>query len=401
MATSGRPPLEGIRVLDFSRVIAGPACTQALADMGAEIIKIEDPDGGDDTRRGAGPRVGEQSSFFLAFNRGKKSVALDISTPDGQAVIHRLMAECDVLVENFRPGVMKRFGIDYESVRERCPRLVYLSVSAYGQKGTQSDRPGFDPVLQAESGMMSLNGQGDGPPLRHALAMVDTLTSIHATAAILAALYARRDTGRGQRIDLALFDVAVAALGNAGLYYLASGEQWERSGNTHPTATPVNAFATQNGLLYMACANNKLFGDTCRAMGHPEWIEDARFADPSLRAQHKADLYALMNAVFATDTKENWAKRMRHLPVGPVRMLHESLESAEVAERGMVHTMEDETIGRFRVLGSVYRFSDTPIAYGAPPPVLGRDTEAVLRSVAGCSDTELARLRTAKIIGAA
>ena len=164
MATSGRPPLEGIRVLDFSRVIAGPACTQALADMGAEIIKIEDPDGGDDTRRGAGPRVGEQSSFFLAFNRGKKSVALDITTPDGQAVVHRLMAECDVLVENFRPGVMKRFGFDYEAVRERCPRLVYLSVSAYVQKGSQSDRPGFDPVLQAESGMMSLNGQGDGPP---------------------------------------------------------------------------------------------------------------------------------------------------------------------------------------------------------------------------------------------
>ncbi len=399
MATSGRPPLEGVRVLDFTRVIAGPACTQALADMGAEIIKVEDPDGGDDTRRGAGPRVGDLTHFFLAYNRGKRSVALNISKPEGQAVVHKLMAECDVVIQNFRPGVMKRFGIDFDSVRERCPKLVYCSISAYGQKGKLADRPGFDPVLQAESGMMSLNGQGDGPPLRHALAIVDTLTSVHATAAILAALYARRDTGRGQHIDLALFDVAVAALGNAGLYYLCSGTQWERSGNTHPTATPVNAFETQNGLIYMAVANSKLFVDTCKAPGHPEWATDPRFTTPALRTQHRAELYEMMHAVFATDTKENWAQRLRHLPAGPVRLLAESLESDEVAERGMVHTMEDPELGNiYRVLGSVYRFTDTPIAYNAPPPPLGRDTEAVLRDIAGCSVDEVAALREKKIV---
>ena len=397
MATSGRPPLDGIRVLDFSRVIAGPSCTQALADMGAEVIKIEDPDGGDDTRRGAGPRVGDRNHFFLAFNRGKRSVTLDISTPRGQAIVHRLMAKCDVLVQNFRPGVMKRFGLDYDSVKERCPKLVYLSVSAYGQSGAQADRPGFDPVLQAESGMMSLNGDANGPPLRHALAIVDMLTAIHGQAAVMAALYARRDTGSGQHIDLALFDVAVATLGNAGLYYLTCGSQWERNGNTHPTATPVNAFETANGLVYMATANNKLFADTCSALGHPEWAKDPRFATPGDRSENKAALYALMNAAFASDTKENWAKKMRHLPVGPVRSLHEALESQEVAARGMVQTMEDPDIGKFRVLGSVYRFSDTPIRYGAPPPALGRDTEAVLRDVAGCSDEELTELRNGKI----
>jgi crotonobetainyl-CoA:carnitine CoA-transferase CaiB-like acyl-CoA transferase len=399
MATSGRPPLEGIRVLDFSRVIAGPACTQALADMGAEVIKIEDPDGGDDTRRVAGPKVGPQTHFFLAFNRGKKSVALDIGTAEGQALVARLLATCDVMIENFRPGVMKRFGLDYDSLKERFPRLVYLSVSAYGQTGPMADRPGFDPVLQAESGMMSLTGQPDGPPLRHPLSIVDTLTSIHATAAIVAALYARRDTGKGQYIDLALFDVAVAALGNAGLYYLTSGQLPPRTGNAHMTSTPTAAFAASNGLLYMAVSNQKLFAGMCRAVGHPEWIEDPRFATTGSRTQNRAALFALMDAVFATDTKENWASRLRHLPVGPVRSLAESLESPEVAARGMVRTMTHPEVGTFRTFGTVYRLSDTPVGSDAPPPLLGEHGAQVLRELAGCDDTEIASLRGKGVVG--
>ncbi len=398
MATSGRPPLAGIRVLDFSRVIAGPACTQALADMGAEIIKIEDPDGGDDTRRAPGPKIGPQTHFFLAFNRGKKSLALDVGTPKGQALVLRLLEHCDVLVENFRPGVMKRFGLDYDSLKDRFPRLVYLSISAYGQTGAKSDRPGFDPVLQAESGMMSLTGEPDGPPLRHPLAIVDTLTSIHATAAILAALYARRDTDRGQYIDLALFDVAVAALGNAGLYYLSSGQQPPRTGNAHMTSTPTNAFATANGLLYMAVSNQKLFAGMCRAVGHPEWIDDPRFATTTARTQNRAALFALMDAVLATDTKENWAKRMRHLPVGPVRTLAEALESADVTERGMVRTMHHPGVGDFRVFGTVYRLSETPTGTDRPPPLLGEDGTAVLRDLAGLGEDEIAALRERGIV---
>ena len=399
MATSGRPPLDGIRVLDFSRVIAGPSCTQSLSDMGAEVIKIEDPDGGDDTRRGAGPNVGGRNHFFLAYNRGKRSVTVDISTPEGQAIIHRLMSKCDVLVQNFRPGVMKRFGLDYDSVKQRCPKLIYLSISAYGQSGPLADRPGFDPVLQAESGMMSLNGDAGGQPLRHMLAVVDMTTAVYGQSAVLAALHARHTTGRGQHIDLALLDVAVATLGNAGLYYLTSGAQWERNGNEHPTSAPVSAFETKNGLVYLATANNKLFGDTCAALGHAEWAKDPRFATPADRSKNKAELYALMNAAFATDTKENWAKKMRHLPVGPVRSLQEALESEEVAARGMVHTMHDDDIGSFRVLGSVYKFSDTPIRYGPPPPALGRDTDTVLRDIAGFDTAEIEKLKTAKIIG--
>lgn len=401
MVVSGHPPLKGIRVLDFSRVIAGPACTQALADMGAEIIKIEDPDGGDDTRRSPGPMLGPLTHFFVAYNRGKRSVALDIGTKEGQALVVRLLERCDVLVQNFRPGVMKRFGLDYDSLKARFPRLVYLSISAYGQSGPMADRPGFDPVLQAESGMMSLTGEADRPPLRHPLAIIDTLTSVHATAAVLAALYARRDTGRGQHIDLALFDVAVAALGNAGLYYLTSGQIPPRTGNAHMTSTPTAAFSTANGLVYMAVSNQKLFAEMSRSVGHPEWIDDPRFATTTARTQNRAALFELINAVFATDTKENWARRLRHLPVGPVRDLAGALESEEVAARGMVRTMHHPAIGDFRNYGSLYRFSDTPVTADTPPPLLGEHSTEVLRELAGCDDAEIAALRAKGVVSGA
>ncbi|HTE82026.1 MAG TPA: CoA transferase, partial [Reyranella sp.] len=217
MAKSGRPPLEGIRVVDFTRVIAGPMCTQILADMGAEVIKIENPDGGDDTRKGAGPRAGGEtgeSHFFMTYNRGKKSVALDFTKPAGQAIVHKLLVNADVMIENFRPGVLKKYGLDYAGLAAKYPNLIYLSISAYGQTGPLSDRPGYDPVLQAESGMMSVNGEANGEGLRHAIAIVDTMTAIHSAAAINAALFARRDTGKGQRIDLALYDTALVSLGN-------------------------------------------------------------------------------------------------------------------------------------------------------------------------------------------
>src|ERR1700741_4278431 len=214
-AQSGRPPLAGVRIVDFTRVIAGPLCTQILSDMGAEIIKIENPDGGDDTRKGAGPRAGGEtgeSHFFMTFNRGKKSVALDFTKPDGQKVVHKLLEKADVVIQNFRPGVLKRYGLDYASLHQKNPRLIYLSISAYGQTGPLSDRPGYDPVLQAESGMMSVKGEADGEGVGHAIAILDTMTAIHSAAAINAALFARRDTGKGQHIDLALYDTALAAL---------------------------------------------------------------------------------------------------------------------------------------------------------------------------------------------
>ena len=402
MAKSGRPPLSGIRVVDFSRVIAGPLCTQMLSDMGAEVIKIENPDGGDDTRKGAGPRAGGEkgeSHFFMTYNRGKKSVALDFTKPDGQAVVHKLLATADVLVENFRPGVLKKYGLDYASIRDKYPRLIYLSISAYGQTGPLSDRPGYDPVLQAESGMMSVNGEADGEGLRHAIAIVDTMTGIHSVAAINAALLARTDTGKGQYIDLALYDTALACLGNLGSYYLIGGEQPRRAGNGHFASVPNSSFDTKNGKIYMAVANQRLFVDTCKAMGHPEWAEDPRFSTIAQRVANKPVLTKLMEDVLKTDTKENWTQKFRHLPAGPIRTMKEALDEPEVKRRGMLKTYKHNRVGEVPIIGSNYRFSDTPVDDTRPPPSLGEHTDEVLRGIAGLKDAEVAALREKKIVG--
>jgi len=402
---SGKPPLTGVRIVDFSRVIAGPLCTQILSDMGAEVIKIENPDGGDDTRKGAGPRAGAkeggdkgESHFFMTYNRGKKSVALDFTKPEGQAVVHRLLADADVMVENFRPGVLKKYGLDYPSIHKKYPKLIFLSISAYGQTGPLSDRPGYDPVLQAESGMMSVNGEADGEGLRHAIAIVDTMTAIHSSSAINAALYARTSTGKGQHIDLALYDTALACLGNMGSYYLIGGDQPRRAGNGHFASAPNSSFDTANGKIYMAVANQKLFVDTCKAMGHPEWATDPRFATVADRVASKPALTRLMEDVLKTDTKENWALKLRHLPAGPIRTMKEALDEPEVKRRGMLKTYKHGRVGDVPLIGSNYHFSDTPVDDTRPPPSLGEHTDAVLSGIAGFSADEVKALREKKVI---
>jgi succinate--hydroxymethylglutarate CoA-transferase len=406
MSQTGRPPLSGIRVVDFTRVIAGPFCTQILSDMGAEVIKIENPDGGDDTRKGAGPRAGGptgESHFFMTYNRGKKSVALDFTKPDGQKIVHKLFETADVVIQNFRPGVLKRYGLDYPSVHEKYPKLIYLSISAYGQTGPLSDRPGYDPVLQAESGMMSVNGEANGEGLRHAIAIVDTMTGIHAVAAINAALYARDATGhgsgKGQHIDLALYDTALACLGNMGSYYLIGGDQPRRAGNSHFASSPNGSFDTANGKIYMAVANQKLFVDTCKAMGHPEWATDPRFATIADRVANKTLLTKMMEDVLKTDTKENWTQKFRHLPAGPIRTMKEALDEPEVKRRGMLKTYQHRRIGDVPLIGSNYHFSDTPVDDTRPPPSLGEHTETVLKELADFGDAEVAALREKKVIG--
>ncbi|HZQ01470.1 MAG TPA: CaiB/BaiF CoA-transferase family protein [Reyranella sp.] len=406
MSSSGRPPLSGIRVIDFTRVIAGPLASQILSDMGADVIKIENPDGGDDTRKGAGPRAGGpqgESHFFMTYNRGKKSVALDFTKPEGQAVVHRILADTDVLLQNFRPGVMKKYGLDWQSLHQKYPRLIYLSISAYGQTGPLSDRPGYDPVLQGESGMMSVNGEANGEGLRHAIAVVDTMTGIHSVAAINAALYARdaagRGTNRGQHIDLALFDTALACLGNMGSYYLIGGEEPRRAGNSHFASAPNGSFETRNGKIYMAVANQKLFVDTCKALGHPEWATDPRFATIADRVANKPLLMKMMEDVLRTDTKENWAEKLRHLPAGPIRTMKEALDNPEVKRRGMLKTYKHSRVGEVPIIGSNYRFSDTPVDDSRPPPALGEHTDKVLGGIAGLSPEEIKALREKKVIG--
>ncbi|MBT6277475.1 MAG: CoA transferase [Chromatiales bacterium] len=397
---SNAPPLSGIRILDFSRIIAGPLCTQQLSDMGAEVIKIENPDGGDDTRRFAEPGVAGLSHFFLAFNRNKRSVALDIRKPEALEILHTLAADCDVLVQNFRPGVMKRFSLDYDSMAERHPHLIYLSISAYGLDGPMAHRPGFDPVLQAEFGMMSMTGEPDGPALRHPLSIIDTFTALHAVGAVTAALYARKTTGRGQHLDLTLMDSAVAALGNAGLYYLSGGGQPPRSGNSHMTSTPTTLVETADGPMYMALGTNRLFGQLCRdVLDRPDLESDPRFETPDQRFKNRPELFALLREIFATQPRAHWMERMRHLPAGPVRNLAEALESEEVAHRKMVVEVPHESGETIRLLGSPLKFSDTPVRTPSAPPALGAHTDDVLRNDAGLDDAAIQALRDSGVIG--
>lgn len=396
-AFAATAPLAGMRVLDFSRVLAGPFCTLQLADLGAEVIKLENPDGGDDTRQFKPPEAGGEAHYYLAMNRSKRSVALDIRKPEAQEIVHGLAAKCDVLIQNYRVGVMERVGFGWETMRERHPHLIYCSISAYGVTSPWAKRPGFDPVLQAESGIMSYTGHPDGPPTRHPLAIIDTFTAMYATSAILAAYIARQRTGKGQLIDLALMDTAVAVQTNAAQSYLVSGQDPERMGNSHPAAVPVGLFETQTGPFYMAVGTQKLFALLCeKVLERPDLLADPRFATNSARQTNRAAVFGLLNEVFAANTREHWLGRMvaAGVPAGAVRSVSEAMESPEIAARGMLTRVDHPSAGELRLLGSPYHFSETPVAAPQAPPLLGQHTEQVLRDLLGADDGMLDRWRT-------
>jgi len=396
------PPLTGIRVLDLSRIAAGPFCTMQLADLGADVIKVERPGHGDDTRNMKPPEVGGEAHFYLAFNRGKKSVEIDLKFEAGRDLIHALAAKCDVLIQNFRPGVMARLGLDYEAMRARHPHLIYCSISSYGQTGGMSDRPGLDPVLQAEMGLMSLTGALDGEPMRSPLSLTDLFVGLYASTAILSAVIARGATGRGQHIDLALMDGAVATLSNFAQHYLCSGENPARTGNAHAVAVPAAAFRASDGMFYLACGTNRLFALVCReVLDRPELIDDPRFRTNPDRYANREALTVLLNDIFAGDTLANWMRKCRAAGVaaGPVRTVSEALESPEVRERGMVRTVNHPTAGALRLVGTPYNLSDTPAAEPTPPPLLGQHTDEVLRGLLRLDGTTIRSLRETGAIG--
>ncbi|MGH1490220.1 MAG: CaiB/BaiF CoA transferase family protein [Acidimicrobiales bacterium] len=387
------PPLQGIRVVDFSRIIAGPLCTQQLADLGADVIKVEHPVTGDDTRARSSRGDG-RGAFFFAFNRSKRSIAIDLSTEEGQGLARRLALEADVVIENFRPGVMDRLGLGQAALREADPSLIYVSISAYGSSGSFSARPGLDPVLQAESGMMSLNGPIDGEPTRHPLSLIDTLTAAHATSAICAALLGRQSHGGGDFIDLCLLDTAIGALGNAGLQYLTTGSAPERSGNRHISAAPIDLFNTATAPIYLAMATDRLFAELCSVIGRPDLAEDERFNGPGPRARNRDDLKVEIEQALATRPAADWLAEMQHLPAGGVRTIDEALNAPEVLEREMVREIQegDEVIS---VLGSAFKFTETELAQFRPPPRLAQHTDDVLASVLSLSESEITALRAA------
>ena len=366
-------------------------CTQQLADLGADVIKIEHPVTGDELRSRS-PNGDRRGAAFLAFNRSKRSVAIDLTRDDGRQLARRLVAGGDVVIENFRPGVMARLGLGRAELQEADPALIYVSISAYGSHGPSSTRPGLDPILQAESGMMALTGEVEGGPMRHPLSIIDTLTAAHATSAICAALHGRQRHGRGDFIDLCLLDTAISALGNVGMQYLTDGRVPPRSGNRHIVGAPIDLFATATEPIYLAMATDRLFGDFCRVIGRPDLVDDERFATPAGRSRNRDALKVEIEAALATRPAAEWLAAMGHLPAGGVRTIDRVLQSPEVLDRDMVrYVVEDDH--PLALLGTPFKFAATELAAFRSPPLLGQHTDEVLSKELAMGADDIARLR--------
>jgi formyl-CoA transferase len=401
--TRGAPTaLDGLLVVDFTRVVAGPACTQTLADFGAEVIKIENPDGGDDTRSYEHADLAGESAAFVSLNRNKRGIALDFTKPAACEIARELIARADVVVENFSAGVMKRFGLDYASVAPTNPRLVYCSISAYGRQGPFAARPGFDPITQAESGFMSLNGFPDGPPVRTGTPVVDMATGMSACNAILLALLARDRLGRGQHVEVALFDIALSLTGFYGMTYLMTGVNQSRFGNSPNGSPSVGVYEASDAPFYIACANDRLYRRlVIEVLGRPELASGPQFADRRSRSANKDKLRTILAAIFAQDLRENWVAKMKtaNIPVGYLRTVEEAFNSPEVRARHRLSQIPHPAAGSVPNIEQPIRLDLTPAADPVAAPLLGEHTMAVLRNTLGYDDGRIAALAEAGVFG--
>ena len=401
--TKGAPTaLDGLLVVDFTRVVAGPACTQTLADFGAEVIKIENPDGGDDTRAYEHAEIGGESAAYLSLNRNKRGIALDFAVPAGRDVARELISRADVVVENFSASVMEKFGLDYPSVAPTNPRLIYCSISAYGRKGPFASRPGFDPITQAESGFMSLNGFPDGPPVRTGSPIVDMATGMSACNAILLALFARDRLGRGQHVEVALFDIAMAMTGFYGMAYLISGRNPGRFGNSPNGSPTVGLYEASDGPLYMACANDRLYRRlVTEVLERPDLISDPEFATRKARTANKEKLRAIIAGAFAGDQLENWMAKMKkaNIPVGYLRTVEQGFNAPEARERHRISRIPHPTAGSVPNIETPVNMSLTPAVDPVAAPLLGQHTRDVLRKTLGYDDHRIAALAEAGAFG--
>lgn len=378
--------LDGIKVLDLSRVLAGPWCTQILADLGADVVKIERPGVGDDTRTWGPPFVKDanghdtdQASYFTSCNRNKRSVTIDMATPEGQALLQQMAAQADIVVENFKTGGLKQYGLDQESLRAANPRLIYCSVTGFGHDGPYAERAGYDLMIQAMTGMMSITGRPDGEPgggpLRVGVALTDLFTGVYASTAILAALQVRDRTGEGQHIDMALLDVGMAILANQASAFLNTGKAPGRQGNTHPSLAPYQDFPTQDGSMLLAIGNNGQFARFCEAVGHAEWAADERFATNTLRVKHRGVLIPMMEELTRTRTTADWVALLedKAVPCGPINDIAQAFDDAQVQARGLAVTLpRDAGDGIASITGVA-----SPLRLTATPPVLRRAPPAL------------------------
>ena len=396
-------PLQGIKVLDLSRVLAGPWCTQLLADLGAEVLKIERPGAGDDTRHWGPPWHGEGenrvAAYFLSCNRGKKSAAIDFAQPEGAALVRRLAQDADVVVENFKVGGLKRFGLDATALRAANPRLVYASITGFGQEGPYADRAGYDFIIQGMGGMMSITGIPDGEPgggpMRAGVAIADLFTGMYTCSAILAALYGRERTGEGVHIDLALFDTQLAILANQAENALISGKDPPRQGNTHPNIVPYQPFDAADQPIIIAVGNDRQFARLAEICGHPEWTSEERFASNGARVAHRTEMVDLVGNTIRQKPAAQWLEQLgaAGIPAGPINTITQALADVQAQHRQMVRM-----IAGVPVIGSPVRLDGERADSDLPPPRLGEHTDAVLANL-GVQAADAARLKSAGVVG--
>ncbi len=392
-------PLAGVTVLDLTRVLSGPYCTMLLADMGARVVKIEQPGRGDDTRGWGPPFVAGESSYFLSINRNKESVTLDFKSAGGRGVLDRLIARADVIVENFRPGTLARQRLDYATLSTSHPRLIYVSLSGYGHTGPRSAEPGYDAVLQGEGGLMSITGPSDGPAYRLGVAVADIVTGMFAAQGVLLGLLARARTGRGQHVDVAMLDSVAALLTYQAGIVFATGASPGRMGNRHPSIAPYDTFETADGPLVLAVGNDEQWRRFCAVAGLDSLSDDRRFAANAGRVRNYPALEPFLRTALARDTRANWTSRLMAagVPSGPVRSVDEVLADAQLAARGMIERLTHATAGEIALLGVPVKLSDTPGGVRSAPPVLGEHTDAVLHEI-GLTDAEISTLREQRVV---
>ncbi len=407
LSRTPKSALSGLRVVDLSRILAGPTATQLLADLGAEVIKIERPVAGDDTRGWGPPFLADPtgkdigtSAYFLSANRGKHSVAVNIADPRGQALIRSLTAEADIVVENFKPGDLVRYGLDYATLSTENPRLIYCSITGFGQTGPNAHRAGYDFLVQGEGGLMSLTGTPDGPPMKAGVGIADLICGMYATVGILAAVAARHVSGLGQHIDIALMDAQVAMLVNQGVGYLADGQVPPRRGNDHPTIVPYGTFPASDGSFILAIGNDSQFARFVALAGAPGLSTDPRFATNTARVRNRDALIPLIATLTAGQSTQHWlaACEAETIPVGPVNDLGQVFGSAQVAARGMRIEMPLATGQVVELIGNPLQMSGTPVTYAKAPPALGADTGDVLARVLGITQDQLSALAAAGVI---
>ena len=400
MTSADTGALDGIRVLDLTRILAGPLCTMMLGDMGAEVIKVEPPVSGDDTRGWGPPFAAGESAYFLGVNRNKRSLTLNMAVAAGRSILGDLIRTADVLVDNFKLGTLEKWGFSHGWFDAQAPRLVRCSITGYGSSGPKAAQPGYDFILQAESGLMSICGEPDGAPTKYGVAIVDVCTGLLACTSVLAALNARQQTGRGQKVEVSLHETSLAMLVNVASSYLVAGRDGGRFGNGHPTIVPYNTHRTADATIALAVGNDAQFARTAAVLGHPEWGHDPRFAANRARVEHRALVDDLVGQALAGDTADAWLARLKEagIPCGRINSVAGALDDPHTAARDMVETVEHPGIGPLRMLGIPFKFSGTPCSVRRPPPTLGQHTDEILAQELGLGADTIVALHRDKVV---